>query len=117
MTNIRRFLKQIRLEHGEVVKDMSKRIGVSISFLCAVERGTRKMPKAIRDRIAKEYDFTEEQEQMFDKAIISDSNPIKINIKSLSDIKKALVLEISEKIDELSDQVVESLLARLREEV
>ena len=54
---------------------------------------------------------------MFDKAIISDSNPIIINIKSLSDIKKALVLEISEKIDELSDQVVESLLARLREEV
>lgn len=101
MTNIRKVLKQIRLDHCEVVKDMAERLGVSISFLCAVERGTRKIPKEIRNKIVEEYNFTQDQELLIDKAIMRDSNPIKINVKALLDIKKSLVFNVVERISNI----------------
>ena len=42
-----RFLRLLRLENDEYLKDMASKTGVSISFLSAVENETKKMSGSI----------------------------------------------------------------------
>lgn len=45
MTELTKILKGIRLEKGQVLKDMSNALGVTSSYLSGVENGKRPMPE------------------------------------------------------------------------
>ena len=45
LTSIGRFLRKLRIDHGEILKDMADALGVSYAFLSAVENGKKKCPK------------------------------------------------------------------------
>ena len=42
LTSIGRFLRKLRIDHGEILKDMADALGVSSAFLSAVENGKKK---------------------------------------------------------------------------
>ena len=46
LTSIGRFLRKLRIENGEILKDMAEALGVSSAFLSAVENGKKKMPES-----------------------------------------------------------------------
>lgn len=45
LTSVGRFLRTLRIDHGEILKDMADVLGVSSAFLSAVENGKKKMPE------------------------------------------------------------------------
>lgn len=46
LTDLGRLLRKIRIDHGEILKDMANRFGVTASYLSAVENGKRAVPEA-----------------------------------------------------------------------
>ena len=44
ITPIGKFLRKLRIDTGEILKDMAEKLHVSPSFLSAVENGKKKMP-------------------------------------------------------------------------
>ena len=49
LTSIGRFLKKLRIDRGEILKDMAEKLDVTVSFLSAVENGKKHMPSAWND--------------------------------------------------------------------
>ena len=50
LTSIGRFLKKLRIDRGEILKDMAEKLDVTVSFLSAVENGKKHMPSAWNGR-------------------------------------------------------------------
>ncbi len=53
LTEFGKAIRKIRLDKGEILKDMAKRLGISSAFLSAVENGRKNVPEngLIRYRI------------------------------------------------------------------
>ena len=47
MIKIAKFLKQIRLDNEETLKDMAESLNVTPTFISAIEKGRKKMPVQI----------------------------------------------------------------------
>ena len=45
LTSIGRFLRKLRIDQGEILKDMAEKLGVTVSFLSSVENGKKKCPR------------------------------------------------------------------------
>ena len=69
LTSIGRFLKKLRIDRGEILKDMAEKLDVTVSFLSAVENGKKHMPAAWNEKICTLYDLSEEQKREFTTAI------------------------------------------------
>ena len=61
-----KFLRRLRLENDEYLKDMASKTGVSISFLSAVENETKKMTDSLIEKIIENYHLTKEQEEDYE---------------------------------------------------
>lgn len=54
LTRLGKELRKIRLDRDELMKDMARKLGVTVAYLSAVENGTRKFPDAWIQIIASE---------------------------------------------------------------
>lgn len=61
MTELGKFLRKLRIDRGETMRDMAKKIGVSTSFLSVVETGKKPIPENFICRIQSAYTFTSSQ--------------------------------------------------------
>ena len=69
LTSIGKFLRKLRIDRGEILKDMAEKLDVTVSFLSAVENGRKKMPSSWNARICSLYDLSFQQQKDFTKAI------------------------------------------------
>ena len=60
LTRVGIFLRKLRLDSGEIMKDMATKLDVSSSFLSAVENGKKKMPESWYDTIVNLYNLDKE---------------------------------------------------------
>lgn len=73
LTNFGKFNRKLRIDNNEKMKDMAQKLGVTSSYLSAVEHGKRRVPIVWIDKIAGYYKLTEQQLAELNKAIIIDS--------------------------------------------
>lgn len=52
---LHKYLREIRIEHGELLKDMADKLGMSSSELSAIEHGKKPMPEGFMKRIQSLY--------------------------------------------------------------
>lgn len=66
MTEYGKLLRKIRIDNSEVLYDMAKKLGITSSYLSAIECGKRVIPVNFSERISELYsldDFKSEQLQ------------------------------------------------------
>lgn len=56
------FCRKLRLDNNQVLKDMADVLGVSSSYLSAVENGKRKIPDDWYEKISKSYCLTKDKQ-------------------------------------------------------
>lgn len=61
LTKMGKFLRKLRIEKSEYMQDMAKNLGVTTSYISAVEHGKRKMPKEWVQLIETFYDLTTDE--------------------------------------------------------
>ena len=65
LTEFGRQIRKLRIDRGIVLADMAKQLGVSSSYLSAIEHGKRKIPSEWIDKIQKLYNLSlSEQESL-----------------------------------------------------
>lgn len=69
VTKLGIFLRKLRLDCGEIMKEMATKLDVSSSFLSAVENGKKKMPDSWYDAIVDLYNLDKEKQDELMKAI------------------------------------------------
>lgn len=109
LTSIGRFLRKLRIDRGEIMKDMAEKLDVTISFLSAVENGKKHMPAAWNGKICTLYDLSEEQKCEFTTAIAETEDAIEINLVGANLGRRELAVLFARRFNNIDDAQVEAI--------
>ena len=82
------FLKKLRLNNKELMKDMAEKLDVSPSFLSKVENGKEDIPDVWYKKIIDLYNLNDKEKDELKQAINSPQKDLKTNHKGFEDINK-----------------------------
>lgn len=104
LTSIGRFLRKLRIDNGEILKDMAEALVVSSAFLSAVENGKKKMPEGWIEKLDTIYSFTEDQAEALQVAIIDTNDAVELNLQNATPGNRALAISFAREFDSLDDE-------------
>ena len=109
-----KFCRKLRLERGELLLDMAKKLQVQSSYLSSVEVGRKSVPESWKDEIANLYNLNIDEKKELEKAIDESIRQIKINMENRSDKDRQFLLAFARKLDDLEFTEKESILKILQ---
>ncbi len=74
ITELGKFLRRLRIDHGEILYNMATKLGVSITFLSSVETGKKNMPSEWVDKLSALYSLSNDQRLILLKLIDGRTN-------------------------------------------
>lgn len=104
LTLFGKFVRKLRIDRNELLKDMAVKLGVASSYLSAVETGKRNVPHDWLEKITTLYQLNYEETQELKTAIESSQLSIKIDLKRASSKDKNLVMSFAREFKELDDE-------------
>lgn len=116
MTEIGKFLKKLRIDHGEVLLTMAQKLEVTPSFLSAVELGKKKMPYEWNVKIRSVYPLTPAQEEALDEAISASEKAVLLDFEKASPGAKKLAVSFARSFNDLSDEQLEAIKKLMQNE-
>ena len=108
-TSVGRFLRKLRIDKGEILRDMADKLGVSSAFLSAVENGKKKMPDAWISKLQEVYSLSPIQVSELKDAAVESSGIVEMRIADTSDETRKLVISFARRFEELDDETVKKL--------
>lgn len=109
LTNIGKFLRKLRIDHGEILKDMSEKLEVTVSFLSAVENGKKKMPSTWNKKICDLYQLDVEQREAFTEAIADTEDSIEMSLSDVTLERRELAVSFARKFSEINNVQAEEI--------
>ena len=109
LTSVGKFTRKLRIDHDELLKDMAEKLGVTVSYLSAVEMGKRNIPSKWADILIKEYKLDEKEQIELKEAIFFSSKIIKLDTSNFEDNKKDLVYALARKLKDLDEEKVTNI--------
>jgi len=109
LTGIGKFLRKLRIDRGEILKDMAEKLEVTVSFLSAVENGKKRMPSAWNSRICELYELSEAQRKEFTTAIAETEDTIEMNFVGQNIQNRELAVSFARKFSSISDEQAEAI--------
>ena len=109
LTSIGKFLRKLRIDHGEILKDMSEKLEVTVSFLSAVENGKKKMPSTWNKKICDLYQLDVEQREAFTEAIADTEDSIEMSLSDVTLEQRELAVSFARKFSEINNVQAEEI--------
>lgn len=116
VTQLGIFLRKLRLDSREIMKEMAEKLGVSSSFLSAVENGKKKMPSSWKENLIKLYNLDKEKQDKLNYAIEESKTKIEIDIEKMNIEKKKLLFSFARKLEYMNEKDVDALKNFLKKE-
>ncbi len=114
ITSVGRFLRKLRIDRGEILRDMANRLGVSSAFLSAVENGKKRVPDAWISKLEEYYLLTPEQMEELRTAIVESSDTIELHIQNASSVNRQFAVSFARQFDTLDDETAQKLFDILK---
>jgi HTH-type transcriptional regulator, competence development regulator len=108
------FLRKLRLQQGEKLKDMAENLNVSSAFLSAVENGKKKMPDSWYEKLASLYHLSPDQQKDLQTAVIESGETVELNIKNISSGNRELAICFARHFDTLDEETSKQIFALLK---
>lgn len=113
LTAFGKFCRMLRIDRGELLKDMADKLDVASSYLSAVEVGRRNVPTNWPDMLAKQYDLTNAQIKEMKTAVEQSKTQLKMELSGLSpddrDIAMAFAREFKGLNEDKKNQILNIL--------
>lgn len=116
VTPFGRFLRKLRIDHNQKMRDMSSILGVTPSFLSNVERGIRPIPPKWPYLISQAYKFNCEQSKELERAIVNTLPFVKINLDGADDLRRKVAVAFARKLKDLNDSDIAAIQKILEED-
>lgn len=104
-----RMLKVLRIYNSETTIDMAQRLGISVSYLSAIENSKRKIPNDFLKKLFVEYQIEEDLKEQFIKAYNLAQKEVIINMSKMENDKKEFTLLCARNIESLSKEQMEEI--------
>lgn len=110
-----KFFSELRKQRKETLEDAAEKLGVSISYISAVEHGERPIPKNWDGLIIRNYSLSKNEEVQLHKAIFDSSGSRTITIDEVRKIMTNFVINTAQNEEERENGLrrVESILENL----
>ena len=104
-------LRKIRIDHGEILKNMADKLKMTASYLSAIECGKRNIPEELILKLKEIYKLDEEKVLILKEAKEKCTNKVEINfMNTMTKSKRDLALEFARKFDTIDDDFAEKLM-------
>lgn len=110
LTAFGRFCRKLRIDNGELMKNMASRLGVTVAYLSAVEIGKRAVPEAWLEKIEESYNLSKQEVQEMKKAFEESVDFVKLSLKNQSPAHREAAMTFARKFDELNEDEIKILL-------
>ena len=104
LTEFGKFSRKLRIDNGELLKDMAIKLNVTVSYLSAVEIGKRNIPEKWEEEIVRAYHLNLQEREELKEAIIYSKKVFKINVENLEKEEKDLILMLARKVDNMDEK-------------
>lgn len=112
-----KFLRKLRIDNDEYLKDMAKKTGVSIAFLSAVENETKKITDTLIEKIIDVYKLDRASEEELRIASMEANKETTIYLSEMSQEKKDLTCRFARRIKDMDPETIDKLKILLKEDV
>lgn len=110
ITSIGMFLRELRIENQEILKDMADNLGVSSAFLSAVENGKKKFPESWYKKLTNLYLLTQEQQEKLETAVMESNGVVELDIAHSACYQRDLAVSFAREFNSLDEDLCEKLL-------
>ena len=107
LTEFGKLLRIIRINSGDTSRDMAKKLGLSASYLSAIEGGKRNIPTDMEIMLSKSYPLSKIDIEKLRSAMLSSSDSVKINLTDFAEKKQRVIMAIAQ--DDISDNVLDEI--------
>ena len=114
LTSIGRFLRKLRIDNGEILKNMADKLEVSSAFLSAVENGKKKMPEIWAEKLSALYNFSQKQNDDFQEAIVDTNKVIELSLENATPQHRDLALSFARHFDSLDEETSKRIIEMLQ---
>lgn len=116
LTALGKLLKKLRVDRGEVLKDMSARLGVTASFLSAVENGKKRMPSEWNGKLCIAYGLDADARKLLTAAIAETESSIDLDLTGLEAANRELAVFFARRFAVLDGSQVKAIQKILRKD-
>ena len=120
LTDFGRFLRKLRIDRGELIRDMAGKLDITASYLSAVETGKRNIPETWVNEIATKYHLDEASRQALSEAAEHSAKTIKLDLENVLGSKRETAILFAREFNSMDDatiaQIRDLLKSRPREE-
>ena len=109
-----KFCRVLRIKHDEVLRDMAKKLGVSSSYLSAVENGKRSTPQSWRNELIRLYNLTNDESEELDNAMCQSIQKITFDLNRYSSSDRDTLVLLAHSYDNMDEKIKTYLNALLK---
>ena len=116
ITAFGKFLRNLRMDKDEILKTMADKLGVTSSFLSAVENGKKKIPNGWVEKISSLYALTDEKVIELQDAASETNECVEIGLTNLSFQQRELAFSFARKLNGFDEKELQELWQILKED-
>ena len=107
LTEFGKLLRIIRINSGDLSREMARKLGFSPSYLSAIESGKRNIPTDMEKLLSKSYPLSQIDLEKLRTAMFASSDTVKINLTDFAEKKQRVIMAIAQ--DDISDNVLDEI--------
>lgn len=108
-TELGKLLRHIRLDKDEYLKDMASKLGITSSYLSAIENGKRDMPSKLVRKIGDVYGLSSDMSEKLEEFAGKLKKKVEISTRDASKNKQYTAWAFARQFDDLSDEQIHKI--------
>lgn len=104
LTVFGKFTRKLRIDVGETLYSMAKKLGVSSAFLSAVEVGNKSIPKDWLELLSEKYNLSEIQKSELEEAIGVSGKVLKVDFSDKKLEDRELLWKLAKRIADIDPE-------------
>ncbi len=108
ITEFGKELRKLRVDHGEVLKDMADKMGKTSAYLSAIECNKRDIPDWFIPKLIELYNLSEEQVEVFQRAKDMSIKKYTLELEDANDEQRDLALKFARSFKDMDDKSIKA---------
>jgi transcriptional regulator with XRE-family HTH domain len=106
LTDFGKFLRKLRIDRGELIKNMAEKLGITASYLSAVETGKRNIPDTWISAISSLYSLSNGEAQELKDAAANSSRSVTMTLEDTPCERRETALLFAREFQNMDDSTI-----------
>lgn len=103
-TALGKFLRKLRIDNDELMKDMADKLLLATSTLSSIENGRRNPPKDFEEKLISAYKLASSEIEQLHNVVMQSKDEIALKIKDMPNQDQELAVSFARRFENLSEK-------------